>query len=94
MEGRTSLQNKSGFDPPFAAPPLFWRDGGVGGSGMLSILDNHAGSHEASAPSMPSTAGLDDECATLPVTSAKRAYGVAVLGRAACFVTHGSEKFW
>ena len=45
VEGSTSLQNKSGMEPPFAAPTLFWRDGGVGGSGMLSILANHAWSH-------------------------------------------------
>ena len=38
--GMISSQNKSGSGPPGAAH-LFWRDGGVGGSGMASRVANH-----------------------------------------------------
>ena len=42
--GMSSLQNKSGSGPPGGALHFFWRDGGVGGSGMVSHLANQFGS--------------------------------------------------
>ena len=75
IAGMTSSQNRSGSGPPGAAQHLFWPFGGVGGAGMASSLANHPVSHSSSAPSMPSATSrcLLDECATLPVTLAKRA---------------------
>ena len=51
--GMISSQNNSGSGRPGAAH-LFWRDGGVGGSGMAtSVADHHGSSSGTSAPAMP-----------------------------------------
>ena len=64
--GRSSLQNKSGSGPPGGALHFFWRDGGVGGSGMVSHLANQFGSiggdRGSSASPMSRRPCFDDVC--------------------------------